>query len=307
MRKPIMHRHSLSRLHGVIILLAALLALPRDALAARTSYAVTAPDGTVLAVHEAGDPHGAPIVFLHGLLGSSLNWEAQLDSLALQRFRLVAFDLRGHGQSGKPAGAAPYRDARRWADDLAAVLRAAQVRKPVLVGWSLGGAVISAYLAAYGDQDIAGAVYAGGVIELAPGQIAAHPAVYRDIVSPDLRTHLDAMRSFLRLCFEKQPDAATFERLLANAAMASWDMQSAVQSMTVPAAEALTRMRKPMLLVYGERDALVQARASAARAMALNPRIRSSFYPDVGHAPFLEERARFEQELAAFAESVQRP
>lgn len=302
-----MHPDSFSRLYRLFVLAAALLALSQDALAARSSYTVTAPDGVVLTVHEAGDPAGPPIVFLHGLLGSSLNWEAQLDSPALQRFRLIAFDLRGHGQSGKPAGQAPYRDARLWADDLAAVLRAGQVRQPVLVGWSLGGAVISAYLAAHGDQDIAGAVYAGGVIELKPEQLVAHPEVYRDVVSPDLKTHLDAMRAFLRLCFERQPDSATFERLLANAAMASWDMQAAVQSMTLAAAEGLGRMRKPMLLIYGERDALVQARPAAARAAAFNPRIRASFYEGIGHAPFLEERGRFERDLAAFADAARRP
>jgi plasmid stability protein len=55
---------------------------------------------------------------------------------------------------------------RRWADDLATVIELSHARNPVLVGWSLGGAVISNYLAAYGDGRIGGAVYVDGVVEL---------------------------------------------------------------------------------------------------------------------------------------------
>jgi len=267
-------------------------------------YTVTAPDGLRLAVQEAGNPDGPAIVFVHGLLGSHLSWAAQLASPALQRYRLITYDLRGHGLSGKPADAAAYADGRRWADDLAAVIAASGARRPLVVGWSLGAAVTTNYLAAYGDAEIAGAVYVGGVIELDPAQIVPHPRVYRDMVSPDLKTHLDAEREFIGLCFARQPDAATFQRLLANAALASFDMQAAVQSMTVDAAKGLGAARKPMLLIYGARDALVQAAPSLDRARQLNPRIRSTVYAASGHAPFLEEAERFNQDLAAFAASV---
>ncbi|MEE7548890.1 alpha/beta fold hydrolase, partial [Xanthomonas sp. Kuri4-1] len=94
----------------------ALLALSAVASAGNRRYTVTAPDGVVLAVEESGDPDGMPLVFVHGLLGSRLSWEAQLDSPVLQRYRLIGYDLRGHGRSGKPADAEAYRDGRRWAD-----------------------------------------------------------------------------------------------------------------------------------------------------------------------------------------------
>ena len=100
------------------------------------------------ASQSAGDPQGTPIIFIHGLLGSHLNWEAQLASPALQRYRLITYDMRGHGLSGKPADASAYSDGRRWADDLSRVIQSSGARRPVLVGWSLGGAVISNYLAA---------------------------------------------------------------------------------------------------------------------------------------------------------------
>ncbi|WP_312884945.1 alpha/beta fold hydrolase [Candidatus Sodalis endolongispinus] len=43
------------------------------------------------------------MIFIHGLLGSHLNWDAQVNSPLLQHYRLITYDLRGHGLSGKPA------------------------------------------------------------------------------------------------------------------------------------------------------------------------------------------------------------
>ncbi len=288
-------------------LLSLILLLSLTSLAAQArEWRVTAPDGVELAVQEQGDPQGVPIIFIHGLLGSRLNWEAQLASPLLSRFRLITYDLRGHGLSGKPAGATPYREGRRWADDLATVIAATGARRPVLVGWSLGATVITNYLAAYGDADLAGVVYVDGVIELSSAQIVPHPEVYRDLVSPDLRTHLDAIRTFLALCFATPPAPALFQRLYANAAMASWDMQSAVQDQDVAAVQGLGRVRVPLWLLYGEKDALVHPEASIARARALNPRIEATRYAASGHAPFLEEAPRFNRDLAAFVDRLER-
>ncbi|CCJ75220.1 chloroperoxidase [Cronobacter muytjensii 530] len=83
-------------------------------LAHARSYTVTAPDGVTIAVQESGDPDGKPIIFLHGLLGSHLNWSRQLADPQLQRFRLITFDLRGQGLSDKPDNDNAYREGRRW-------------------------------------------------------------------------------------------------------------------------------------------------------------------------------------------------
>jgi len=271
---------------------------------AAQSYIVTAPDGVSISVQEAGDPNGQPIVFVHGLLGSHLSWDKQINSPELQRYRLITYDMRGHGMSDQPERAGAYSDGGRWADDLAAVIAGSRAQQPVVVGWSLGAAVITNYLATYGDQKIAGAVYVGGVIELAPEQIVSHPRVYSGMASPDLKTHLDAERDFVSLCFARQPDAVTFQRLLANAAMASEHMQNAVQKMSLDAPKGLGAMHKPLLLVYGAGDALVQAEPSFKRAKALNPGVIGKFYPESGHSPFLEEADRFNRDLSTFVDAT---
>jgi non-heme chloroperoxidase len=288
-----------------LVLALALVGMVPTVWAAANQIIVTAPDGMQLTVQESGNPTGPAIVFIHGLLGSRLNWEQQVASPALQRYRLITYDLRGHGLSGKPADPAAYRDGRRYADDLAAVLTATGAQKPVLVGWSLGGVVMSNYLAAYGDAQLGALVYVDGVIELDAALITAHPDVYAGMASTDLKTHLDAVRTFLALCFHTQPDRATFERLLANAAMASWPMTKAIPSMTVAARQGLPRVRVPLLALYGAKDQLVNTRPTLARLKALQPRAQTKIYENAGHAPFLEEAQRFNRDLATFVDAAQ--
>lgn len=281
-----------------------LAALSPAAMAAEKHYRVTAPDGLKLAVQETGNPDGPAIVFIHGLLGSRLNWEQQTSSPDLQGYRLITYDMRGHGLSGKPDDAAAYADGRRYADDLAAVLEATGAKRPVLVGWSLGGLVMSDYLAAYGDTKIGGAVYVNAVIELNEKLITPHPEVYAGLASDDLKTHLDALRTFLRLCFHTQPDAATMELLLTNAAMASWPMTRSIPTMTSAATEGLPKAQVPLLLLYGAKDQLVEVQPTIDRAKALNPKAQSKLYAESGHAPFLEEAARFNQDLVNFVRAA---
>jgi pimeloyl-ACP methyl ester carboxylesterase len=290
-------------LRGLVLaaVLASVSSLPA---AAQKNTVVVAPDGVQLAVQESGNPAGPAIVFIHGLLGSRLNWERQTGAVDLQRFRMISYDMRGHGLSGKPDAVDAYRDGRRWADDLAAVLAATGARRPVLVGWSLGGAVISNYLAAYGDAAIGGAIYVDGVIELSAALITAHPQVYEGMASDDLATHLDAVRAFLGMCFQIPPAQDTLARLLSNAAMASWTMTRTIPSMSVAAAEGLPRAQVPVLLLYGAKDVLVNVKPSIARARALNPRIETTLYADSGHAPFLEEAVRFNRDLAHFVDAL---
>lgn len=86
----------------------------------------------------------APVLFVHSLAGSLESWAAQIRYLAHRR-RAVALDLRGHGESEVPERVA--YTVPDLAEDVAAVVEALGIRRVVLVGHSLGGAVIAAYAA----------------------------------------------------------------------------------------------------------------------------------------------------------------
>ncbi|XBS69765.1 alpha/beta hydrolase [Acerihabitans sp. KWT182] len=295
-----MKKLNFNRILSVMVVFIALIVGAPFALAQSTDYTVTSSDGVVIAVQEAGNPNGIPVVFIHGLLGSRLDWAGQVGSAQLARYRLITYDLRGHGLSGKPTQAIAYTDGYRWADDLAAVINGSHAHKPILVGWSLGGITISNYLAKYGDSNISSAMYVDGVIELTADLLVPHPDVYANLVSPDLLTHLNAIRDFLTLCFYTQPPQSTFQLLYASAAMASWDMQQYIFSVSVYAVQGLGHAHVPVLLLFGAKDALVQPNPTIARAKAINPAVKSKIYANSGHAPFIEETARFNGDLAAF-------
>ncbi len=81
--------------------------------------------------------HGQPLVFIHGLGSSTKDWESQVPEFS-KSYRVITFDLRGHGQSDKPAG--PYQ-IPMLAADLAGLFQALSIPSAHLVGLSLGGAV----------------------------------------------------------------------------------------------------------------------------------------------------------------------
>src|SRR5215216_3679350 len=126
----------------------------RPGLTVRADRMVTGGGGVQLHVVEAGNPRGRPIVFIHGLSQCWLAWSRQLRSDLADDYRLVAMDLRGHGRSEKPR--AGYADARLWADDVGAVIRALGLDRPVLCGWSYGALVILDYLRHRGEDGIGG-------------------------------------------------------------------------------------------------------------------------------------------------------
>src|SRR6185295_16115713 len=136
----------------------------------RRAEMVETPDGLRLAVQEWGNPDGPAILFIHGLGQSHLTWSRQITSDLAHNHRLITYDLRGHGYSSKPLDEAAYQDGKKWGDDVNAVIQAKRLRRPVLVGWSLGARMIRQYVMHHGDRELGG-------INIVDARPIDHPSV----------------------------------------------------------------------------------------------------------------------------------
>lgn len=158
----------------------------------KRTFMVEGGGGLPIAVTVSGNPDGPAIVFMHSLMGSTMNWEKQFASDLTTTHRLVSIDMRGHGASAKPMHAGSYTDPRLHAEDIAAAIKAAGVEKPTLVAWSYGGLNVMDYVRYYGTDEISGIVLveANGGLEPTPEPVkdAAYRARIARSQSADLAT-----------------------------------------------------------------------------------------------------------------------
>lgn len=149
-------------------------ALPTNAAETETNMSFVTVSGAgdaPLNVMEMGNPTGPEILFIHGMGMSYLSFQPQYQSDLAREFRIVAMDLRGHGGSAKPWRTEDVQPSTIWADDIAAVIAAKRLIKPVIVAWSFGGFVTADYLRKYGHDGIAGINFVGtlaGLVKQAP-------------------------------------------------------------------------------------------------------------------------------------------
>lgn len=113
---------------------------------------ITTKDGVHLYYKDWGPRDAQPIVFSHGWPLSSDSWDAQMIFLANQGYRVVAHDRRGHGRSSQPWDG---HDMDHYADDLATVVEALNLRNAVHVGFSTGGGEVARYVGRHGTKRVA--------------------------------------------------------------------------------------------------------------------------------------------------------
>ncbi len=280
--------------------------IPGDGIAASTAQPVGKPisirtkDDLTLSAMSYGAASALPIIFIHGLSQSRLSWDRQIVA-DLAQYRLITFDLRGHGDSDKPAEPEAYADGARWADDLAAVIEQTGSERVVLVGWSFGGLVIGHYLRRYGADAVAGINLVDAVTSFDP-QFRTEQSGYwgARLASPDLGIRSEAIARFLSLCFANLPHKPDFDRMLAYNGMVPRPVHLGLGKIEVNGLDEGYARVPRILLTHGARDELVLPGMSR-RMLAVNPRSNLSIYPEAGHSPFYEDAARFNRELAAFS------
>jgi pimeloyl-ACP methyl ester carboxylesterase len=289
---------------------------------------VDAFDGTRIRARVSGRSSGPTIVFAHGVIESADVWGHQLaDPVLADRYRLVAYDARGHGGSGPargPAGDTPFTT-RTQALDMAAVVEATASGRVVLVGHSMGGIAIQSLWDGEVPESIRKAV-AGAVIvnstftaELAGWRGAgSQSARARERVEDIGQRVLGSERVVRRLRpgkgditrlaarFIFGPDA-TLEQIEAGIRMyrgtPSATLAAAIDMVTTDLYDVLPRIDVPVLVVAGSRDRITPAFLSEEMASRI-PGAELVLLERSGHMTPFERPEELNTHIAKFCELV---
>ncbi|MBS0223343.1 MAG: alpha/beta hydrolase [Proteobacteria bacterium] len=261
-------------------------------------------DGERLFYRDVGT--GRPVVFIHGWTLSSEIWRGQLDWLAGQGLRAVAYDRRGHGRSSRPAAGAAGYDYDSLASDLAALLDSLDLEDVVLVGHSMGAGEVVRYLARHGDDRISRVMLVAPTtpynLKTADNPEGIDRSVYDGMTAAlqaDLRGFLSAgMPGFLG----SNPECALVDWAISIALQAALPAQiGCMRAFAETDLRAETRaVRLPTLIVYGSADT-PNIIASSQRSHAAIAGSRLDVYDGAPHGLFLTHRERFNRDLLAFA------
>ena len=288
---------------------------PTLAHSSRTSVAttggsyVTTPDGVQLYYKNWGPKDGPVVTFSHGWPLSSDSWESQMLFLAEHGYRVVAHDRRGHGRSSQPWDG---NDMDHYADDLAAVMEALDLRDVTLVGFSTGGGEVARYIGRHGTSRVGKAVLVSAV----------PPLMLRTDDNPDglplevfdgLRDGSRANRSKLYLDIASSPffgfnrDNATPDPALIQSFWVQGVQAGHKNTYDSIAAFSATDFREdlakfdiPTLVIHGDDDQIVPIDISARASAALIKDARLIVYPGAPHGLTDTHKDRLNQDLLAF-------
>lgn len=257
---------------------------------ASQSYRVNGADGCRLYVEETGARNGPAILFIHGFSYCRSVWRKQTQSDLANEFRLVAFDLRGHGLSDKPRRG--YREPEVWATDIASIIESLDLRQPVVVAWSYGGLVLCDFLRCRGESFISGINLVDAVTKIGTAESLA--------VAP---SRAAGPRGFLvdvghQLRAGRLPTAEFFLAIGSKVSVPSY-VRDEMFARSVSNDSLLSELRKPVLITHGLRDRTVLPAAAEQHAARIR-QATTSVYPNAGHLPFWQDWRRFNRELRTF-------
>lgn len=267
-------------------------------------------DGTQIYFKDWGE--GPVVTFSHGWPLSADAWDGQMLFLAQNGFRVIAHDRRGHGRSSQPSAG---NDMNGYADDLADLIEALDLRGITMVGHSTGGGEVARYIGRYGTSRVAGAVLIAAVPPIML-QTPANPEGLPIEVFDGLRATLmnDRSQFYRELAIQfygaNRPGAKVSQGLLDQFWL--WSMQAGLKnaydciaafSETDFTAD-LEKFDVPTLVLHGEDDQIVPVNDSARKSARIISGAKDIYYPGAPHGITATHQDQVNAELLAFLQGV---
>jgi non-heme chloroperoxidase len=267
---------------------------------------ITTKDGTEIYYKDWGK--GPVVTFSHGWPLNADAWDGQLHYLVQQGFRVVAHDRRGHGRSSQSSAG---NDMNGYADDLAAVIEALDLRDATLVGHSTGGGEVARYIGRYGTKRVAKAVLIAAVPPLML-KTSANPEGLPIEVFDAIRAGVmnDRSQFYRDLAIQfygaNRPGAKVSQGVLDQFWL--WSMQSGLKNAyeSIKAfsetdfTEDLKKFDVPTLVLHGEDDQIVPVNDSARKSARLIKGVKDVYYPGAPHGLTATHQDQVNAELLAF-------
>jgi len=267
---------------------------------------VTTKDGTQIYYKDWGS--GQPIVFSHGWPLSADAFEDQMFFLAERGYRCIAADRRGHGRSSQPWHG---NDLDTYADDLAAVVTALDLKKAIHVGHSTGGGEVTRYIGRHGTGRVAKAVLIGAIPPVMV-KSAKNPGGLPIEVFDELRAQVVADRSQfwrdLSLPFYgyNRPGAKVSEGVRESFWLQSMMAGFPASYYCIKAfsetdlTEDLKRFDVPTLVLHGDDDQIVPYADSALLSSKIIKGATLKIYKGAPHGMCTTLKHQVNEELLAF-------
>lgn len=250
---------------------------------------ITSKDGTEIYYKEWGE--GPVVTFSHGWPLSSDAWDGQMLFLAQNGYRVVAHDRRGHGRSSQ---ASSGNDMNGYADDLAAIIEALDLRNATLIGHSTGGGEVTRYIGRHGSKRVAKVVLVAAVPPIML-KTPANPEGLPMEVFDGLRAGLvkDRSQFYRDLAIQfygaNRPGAKVSQGTLDQFWL--WSMQAGLKNAyeSIKAfsetdfTEDLQKIDVPALVLHGEDDQIVPVKDSAKKSAKLIKGAKEIYYPGAPH------------------------